>query len=813
MSSAVILSYLSLSVGQSYAMDSNKVAPFDGHEGLGASYSTHKKSDPNSVVPCDEKGSPTSIAGAVDLDNADSSHSSREAKSTRELLASGQVGDTAQLNLDAVYACIENLFSRDEDSSFSEDAKRTAYFAYSYTKDSFADAPYAAANGAIWGTAAVKKSLCGYEMPGEDAYFKPTTDYQADQAYYGEKKDSYAKALAAILLAGTLAYSLKAEGKVFGYTVFAALAKEAYFYEKFYYENPDDSYYIQNKFMTGITAYAAIMLPFYLLYQTSEFVKNMYPSKQEKQIKEHYGVYLERLMGAYIIGSALSAGFFIAADYFVAAYGLKGTPQTTREDLTTAPAFLGVAFALTMYNIQKKAVNDSLRDWHRWYCGDAAEVERAKILSVVDRYQEKVNALPKKIDIKTTQVAVEDIESQNSPVQTVDALEHELSGLDGKSILTKIVDGKLVKERRKAVVDMDAVQSIRAKLEAKERESTATKILNGMCNAGLLVKKNWPLALAAIFAAPVAYLSYESFVESTQLVIAHDFEAISDMVLQEQNKLKYEIIQKYKGYNERHPYEWLEQCLSPNNIRIISNETYTFDDDYYLNTTQHGDTSYILSFTSKKCKGIFPIDIWQAGPRDMVIDEYNAIGENSWFLFWVNGYAYDAGIPIAANDYETAEIPEIKVSPVGKNAAQIGAGFYASGIYGLSTLGMAAVFDQIRTIDWDYGNAALFPLAFMQGFTKASPLIVETYLALGDMENESLKWTILSMTGFATALTFVPDFRNVLKKMGGNALGMFFGRNVREDISEKLDAAKDIIRSMKPDYVSALYKHYAKRKA
>jgi hypothetical protein len=320
-------------------MDSNKVAPFDGHEGLGASYSTPKKSNPNSVVPYDEKGSPTSVAGDVDLDNADSSPSSREAKSKRELLASGQV-DTAQLDLDAVYACIENLFSRDEDSSFSEDAKRTAYLAYSYTKDLIADAPYSAANAVIWGTAAVKKSVCGYEMPGEGAYFKPTTDYQADQAYYGGKKDSYAKSLAAILLAGTLAYSLKAEGKVFGYTVFAALAKEAYFYEKFYYEHPDDPYYIQNQFMTAITAYAAVMLPFYLLYQTSEFVKNMYPTKQEKQIKEHYGVYLERLMGAYIIGSALSAGFFIAADYFVAAYGLKGTQQTTREDLTTAPTFL-----------------------------------------------------------------------------------------------------------------------------------------------------------------------------------------------------------------------------------------------------------------------------------------------------------------------------------------------------------------------------------------------------------------------------------------------------------------------------------------
>jgi hypothetical protein len=126
-----------------------------------------------------------------------------------------------------------------------------------------------------------------------------------------------------------------------------------------------------------------------------------------------------------------------------------------------------------MYNIQKKAVNNSLRDCHRWYCGDRAEVERAKILSVVDRYQEKVNALPKKADIKPTQVVDEDIESQNLPVQTVDALEHELSDLDGKSILTKIIDGKLVKERRKAAVNTNAVQSIRAKLEARKQESTA----------------------------------------------------------------------------------------------------------------------------------------------------------------------------------------------------------------------------------------------------------------------------------------------------------------------------------------------------
>lgn len=612
-SSVVVVSYLMLMMGQSYAMKSSSVVPCDGHVELGnsslvgkhqvlpfaANQGGGKESHDDDQMTDSTGHSPDSTpekerGESLDTDIRSSGLADNlfadEKKSKEQIRRAGQVSEKEQspsVDLLAVDTCIKKLFYVDK-TSFSVDMMRVGRVGYTTTREVIVESPVYVANGLIWTKARAEKLLVGAEMPDQAAYYKTGLHYSDDQAYYDGQKESYGMTFASILLAGALAYSLKAEGKVFGYTVFAALAKEAYFYEKFYYEHAGDPYYIQNKFMTAITAYTAIMLPFYLLYQTSLFIKNMYLTKEEKQIKEHYGVYLEKLMSAYIIGSALSAGFFIAADYFVAAYGLTGTPQTTREDLTTAPAFLGLAFTLTMYNMKRKAINDSLRDWYRWYYGDSAEVERTKLLSVVDGYQEKVNTMPKKADIKPTQVINEDIESQKMSVQTVEELEHELSSLGGMDIVTKIIDGKLVKERRKAVVGNDVIQSIRANLEARKQESTIMKVVNGMRKAGLLVVKNWPLAVSAIFSAPVAYLSYESFVNSTQLVIAHDFQAISDMVLQQQYKLHYQIIEKYKGYNEQNPYEWLEQCLDPNNMHILSNETYTLTDDTYFNTTSYG---------------------------------------------------------------------------------------------------------------------------------------------------------------------------------------------------------------------------------
>lgn len=66
-SSLVMISYLSLTVGQSYAMDGKKVAHFDESEGIEfkASYSTPAKFSKNTVVPV-EIGTPTSVTRLLD---------------------------------------------------------------------------------------------------------------------------------------------------------------------------------------------------------------------------------------------------------------------------------------------------------------------------------------------------------------------------------------------------------------------------------------------------------------------------------------------------------------------------------------------------------------------------------------------------------------------------------------------------------------------------------------------------------------------------------------------------------------------------
>jgi len=76
-SSVVVFSYLSLTVGQSYAMDGNKVVPFDGHEGIAlkSSHSTPKKFSKHTVVSV-VQGSPNSVAGVLDVEKGKGSPSS-----------------------------------------------------------------------------------------------------------------------------------------------------------------------------------------------------------------------------------------------------------------------------------------------------------------------------------------------------------------------------------------------------------------------------------------------------------------------------------------------------------------------------------------------------------------------------------------------------------------------------------------------------------------------------------------------------------------------------------------------------------------
>jgi hypothetical protein len=304
------------------------------------------------------------------------------------------------------------------------------------------------------------------------------------------------------------------------------------------------------------------------------------------------------------------------------------------------------------------------------------------------------------------------------------------------------------------------------------------------------------------------------------LVIANNLNAIHEMGAISQYKVKYEIIEKYKPYNQAHPYEWLEKCLDPNNIHIISNTT-EFDDGnayaYYYESNNNGtEPGYFVQFTTSNCPGISPSDGWVASPRQMVIDDYTAIGEHSWFSQFENTYAYAAGVPIAANNYKVAELPVITASTVGQNWAKVGAGFYASGVFGLSALGMADVIQQMtnsgsaskNTLMW-FENAFIYSLAFMQGNVKSAPLDIEVYLTTENMNNQPWMWTIISLTALASALTYVPDFTKVFKKTCGAILDIFCGANIHDDEAENLDKVKEMILSMKPEVVKALKKKYA----
>lgn len=783
----VAISYLVMSVSQSYAMEKTQD---DGDIPLKLS-GTAIRAD--QVFPIDSLENET----RSDLSTPEKDKVSEEQKVEIEPAHSDV--DRRSAELEAFDTLVHDTFKRREEVGFALNARRMATLACTSVKNTVVDSPAMLGNAGIWTAARVKKTLYGTDMPTDNTYFSYVTSYYADQDYYGNEKNSYAQALAALMIAVPLGvFALKGEIKAFGYKVFSALAKDPYFYEEFYYKHPDNPYYIRDKFMTAMTVYTAIMLPWFLLYQTSEFVKGLSPSREEKILTEHQGKYIEGLMGSYIVLSALSAGFFFGADYFVTAYAYKGTPNMSNEDLGVLPVMLGVSFALTMYNINKKSINKEVRDWSRWWYGDDAMVERDTMIGLVDTYQKKIKNMPTASAVKSTQVAVDDVESQ-TPIQTVDALNAELHEKSGLEITSVLMDGKLVKKRRTAGLNIADLAS----LQAQHQESSFMKGLN---QTRQFVLKNWSLIVGAIFSAPVGYLSYESFLNSTQLVVANNFEALTVLENQQQARISYEIIKKYKEYNQAHPYEWLEQCLDPKNIRIQSNETYFVDDDGYYGTDFYNTTTYRLTFTSQKCKGIDPTDPWYAFPQDMLINDNNAIGESSWFSVWENGYAYIGGVPIAANNYEVADVPTITVSTQSKIFANVGAGFYATGIYAVSTFATSAILNQLGNMEWTTMNTALFPVAFLQGVVKSSPLVVATYLSVYDMENAFLKWGIVAMTATAASLSFVEDFIKVMKKMGGKLFGLCADANVREDVIDKTNVVKDIIHSMTPSAVKELYK-------
>jgi hypothetical protein len=311
-SSVVILSYLSLTVGQAYAMD-NKVAPFDGREGieLGTSYGTPQKLKTNTVVPM-MKGSPNSVTGVLDMEEGKGSPSSIKS------VSNGSHQDDSSLSRDVEVALAANkddvaildplaavgkTFEIDDAGLQPSDLFKTGYLAVSFAVDSVINAPVNMANAVTWVNGRVKK-LRGseIEMPGEEAYSKLPRDFYRDDDYYGAQKDTYMQSLLTTALFASVVYSINAKAKFAGYTIFDAMAKKAEMYETLYYEHADDPYYYQDQFMDGMFIYSWIALPFFLLFESSELSKILWPTREEAQLKERHGFYTEHALNFLSVG-------------------------------------------------------------------------------------------------------------------------------------------------------------------------------------------------------------------------------------------------------------------------------------------------------------------------------------------------------------------------------------------------------------------------------------------------------------------------------------------------------------------------------
>ncbi len=803
-SSLVVFSYLSLTMGQSYAMDRNKVAPFK--EDYSSAATTTGLLDPT------YSHEHIAQSGGLDADLEMGGGKSNSAFSTpvRQKLFKNAVAPIEEGSPNSV-ACVDTLDSGKKKVILTEDG--------SPSTNSDSDLLGEPSDEVQSEIKAEEENVNEESIASvvENANVDPLlSDVDAFEAYtkklfWGNKhpevkKNYYINTILTTMIVGALAYSIKAEGKVASYTVFRALATTPYFYEEFYYNNLDNGYYYENLFILGLTISAAVFLTPFIIDQSSEFIGKMRPSAEETILKERYGYYIEKLVGGVVVLSALSAGFMIASQFFVAAYGIIDTPQFSKEDITTLPVFLGLSYAMAAYNMKSDAMGNQLKDFHRYAYGDVTstgkpvDVKRERLVKAIESYQKEIKEMPERS--KSSKVGmIGDIENQLPKTVTVNDVVEKLQMLEGVDILKEITKGKLVRERNKQH-RLSAIEQLRSQHVALEQESTVYKFFNETRKA--VLKNKW-LVIGGVFAVAPAVLSYLGFVESTQITLSRKFDDISKIDTQKQLLLQYEILEKYKDYNAHDPYGWLEQCIGVNNIHVISNVTYELTDDYFYNTSLYDTTTYKLIFTSPNCPGVLPIVTWIAnGNADMAINDYNAIGENSWFSFYEGSFSYQAGIPTVENNYTAAEIPEITISPIGQTVAKVGAGFYAAGIYGLSTLGMAETLEQLSYFDVSGHSLAVGSLSFIQGVIRSAPLGVATWLSTNAMDNQTLMYLTISMTGLASILMYLPGFKKVYNK----CLRVFSGKDIREDVIEKIDSLKGVVVSMKPDAIDNLYSEF-----
>jgi hypothetical protein len=849
MSSLVVLSYLSLTVGQAYAMD-GKVTPFDGPEGIAlSSCTTPQKFNPNKVVPI-ELDSPTSVARLHDheMENGSGNKSSSANSFANDTQQERKVSDPSSLrdaeNTHEIsdadpLAAVGMIFKLDENQKVKmtrceeifqglTDIYKTTYLAGSFAVDSVINAPVNSANAVTWVDGCIKKLRASeVEMPGEEAYSKPPIDFYRDNDYYGAHKDSYMQSLLTTIVFGSVIYSINAKAKFAGYTIFDALAKKAEMYELLYYEHADNPYYYQDQFMSGMFIYSWIALPFFLLFQSSELSKILWPTREEARLKEHHGFYTEHTLNFLSAAFAVMAGYFAYSAYYTSASGLLGTPHTTEKDLTTYPAFLGYSTALTIYTIARRGSDEAYRYLSRHQYGDKGARERGMNEEAIDFYKESMNKkfntvkvspeqqpssdaklkIADGVDLEAPKRSIQKKEKRKTVFGSSDAIEEletRLASLTGTELLTEVLDHwfnhKPVVERHKSH-DLAAIK----KLQEQSEASLCTQFMQGAYNSSAWVVKNSWWIVPVIVCSALVYPSYASCVELVQWSIKDDPQAVSDYVLGQQAALKYEIISGHEDEILADPVKWQTDCFD--SMKISANVT---DDEnfyaYYYEANNNQTADYFLHFTTPDCLGIEPEDEWIAAPKDLNINYDNAV---IWFNAWKNGYAAVASANAATTFSTTTNI-----------LANIAGGIYAPSIYGLSVLGASFILYQGRETLMNpeltvcgkvlniLGNALVSTPAFTQGVIESASQGIEGYLAL---DGEFSDWAVYSCTGLITAvsaLILTPDFYKVQEKIVNKLEELVYGRSAQKELSRKFNELKELNGNAKTDILKVFYKNY-----
>ncbi len=820
-SSVVIVSYLSITVGQAYAMDS-KVVPFDGREGieLGTSYGTPQKLKTNTVVPV-MKGSPDSVAGILDLEEGKGSPSSTNSASNGSHQDGSSLSRDVEVALAAnkddvtildPLAAIAKTFKLDDAGLQPSDLFKTVYLAVSFAMDSVINAPVNMVNAATWVNGRVKKIRDSeVEMPGEEAYSKPPRDFYRDNDYYGAQKDTYMQSLLTTILFASVVYSINAKAKFAGYTIFDAMAKKAEMYETLYYEHADDPYYYQDQFMDGMFIYSWIALPFFLLFESSELSKILWPTREEARLKESHGFYTEQALNFLSVGIAFAAGYFAYSAYYTAAAGLLGTPQTTEKDLTTYPAFLGYSTALTMYTIARKGSDNAYRYLSRQQYGDKAGRERGMNEEAIDFYKEsiktKFNAVKVSPEGQTSSDANlkiadgVDLEAPKRSVQkkekrktvfdssdTIEEIETRLASLTGTELLTEVLDHssnhKPVVERHKSH-DLAAIK----KLQEQSEASLSAQFVQGAYNSSAWVVKNSWWIVPTIVCTALVYPSFTSCVDLVQWSIKGDPQAISDYVLGQQAGLAFEILKSHEDEILKDPVNWQADCFDSR--KVIANIT---DDEnsyaYYYENQYNKTADYMLHFTTPHCLGISPVDEWIFAPGFLTVNYDTAV---DLFYIWKNYYK------------AVAESMEQQTFSTTINIlANIAGGIYAPTVYGLSVLGTSFVLYQGAEIFMNpeltvcskvlsmLGNTLVSTPAFTQGVIESASQGIEGYLALDGEFNDWAVYTCTGLIAAVSALILTPDFYKVQQKIVHKLERVVYGRSAQKELFMKFDTLKEL---------------------